>query len=108
MYLAPEEIEARHQDLSARLGERVALSEGLLLFFGQQFLSSFKEPDRAIRYYEMAAEAYPQSWAAWSGLGMAHVAKGDKLQAARMFEKSLQLNAQNEDAKKALSRLRGE
>lgn len=39
---------------------------------------------------------------------MAYVAKGDKLQAARMFEKSLQLNAQNEDAKKALSTLRSE
>jgi predicted alpha/beta superfamily hydrolase len=108
LYLDPEELRAKHQALSTRLGERVTLSEGLLLFFGEQFLSSFKEPDRASRYYEMAAEAYPQSWAAWSGLGMAYVAKGDKLQAARMFEKSLQLNAQNEDAKKALSTLRSE
>ena len=61
LYIEPEKLKARYQALSARLGERVALSEGLLLFFGEQFLSSFKEPDRAIRYYEMAAEAYPQS-----------------------------------------------
>jgi predicted alpha/beta superfamily hydrolase len=57
----PEKLKDRYQTLSTRLGERVALSEGLLLFFGEQFLSSFKEPDRAILYYEMAAEAYPQS-----------------------------------------------
>ena len=47
LYLNPEELRVRHQTLSARLGERVALSEGLLLFFGEQFLSSFKEPDQA-------------------------------------------------------------
>jgi predicted alpha/beta superfamily hydrolase len=108
LYLDPQQLEARYRSLSERLGERVALSEGLLLFFGEQFLSSFKEPDQAIRYYQMAAEAYPRSWAAWSALGMAYAANGDKLQAARMYEKSLQLNAQNEDAKKALSTLRNQ
>lgn len=108
LYVETEKLKPRYQALSARLGERVALQEGLLLFFGEQFLTSFKEPDQAIRYYDMAAEAYPESWAAWSGLGLAYVAKGDKLQAARMYEKSLQLNPQNEDAKKALSTLRSE
>ena len=61
LYVEPEKLKARYQALSARLGERVALSEGLLLFFGEQFLSSFKEPRQARRYYEMAVEAYPQS-----------------------------------------------
>jgi predicted alpha/beta superfamily hydrolase len=61
LYVEPEKLKARYQALSARLGERVALSEGLLLFFGEQFLNSFKEPDQALRYYEMAVEAYPQS-----------------------------------------------
>jgi hypothetical protein len=61
LYVEPEKLEARYRALSARLGESVALSEGLLLFFGEQFLSSFKEPDQARRYYQMAVEAYPQS-----------------------------------------------
>ena len=52
-------LKARYQAVSARLGERVALREDLLLFFGEQFLSGFNEPDQARRYYEMAAEAYP-------------------------------------------------
>ena len=61
LYLDPEQLERRYDALSTRLGERFVLTEGLLLFFGDQFLDSFKEPDRAVRYYEMAAEAYPGS-----------------------------------------------
>ena len=37
------------------------MREDLLLFFGEQFLNGFNERDQALRYYEMAAEAYPQS-----------------------------------------------
>ena len=61
LYLNPDQLERRYEALSARLGERFALTEGLLLFFGDQFLDSFKEPKRARRYYEMAVAAYPGS-----------------------------------------------
>jgi predicted alpha/beta superfamily hydrolase len=108
LYVEPERLRARYQTLSARLGERVALSEGLLMFFGEQFLTSFAEPDRAIRYFEMATDAYPKSSAAWNSLGAAYVAKGDRLRARRMFEESLRLNPQNENARKMLGSLRSE
>jgi hypothetical protein len=49
-----------YEEVSERLGERVALSEGLLTFFGDQFLN-LKEPEKAVRYYKMAATAYPGS-----------------------------------------------
>ena len=103
LYNDPEKLAARYETLSARLGERVALTEGLLTFFGEQFLTAFKQPDKAIRYYQMAADAYPQSWAVWDGLGAAYAAKGDKKRSRGMYEKSLQLNPQNENARKALS-----
>jgi hypothetical protein len=64
LYLNPEQLERRYQALSDRLGERFALNEGLLLFFGDQFRDSFKEPDRAVRYFDMAVAAYPGSPAA--------------------------------------------
>lgn len=35
LYVEPEKLKARYQALSARLGERVALREDLLLFFGE-------------------------------------------------------------------------
>jgi Tfp pilus assembly protein PilF len=78
------------------------------MFFGEQFLGSFKEPDKAIRYFEMAADAYPQSWSVWDRLGEAHAANGDKQQARTMYEKSLALNPQNENARKKLSSLRAQ
>jgi predicted alpha/beta superfamily hydrolase len=108
LYVEPEKLTARYQALSTRLGERVWLTEGLLMFFGEQFLRSFNEPVQAIRYFQMAADAYPESWAPWNGLGDAYVAQGDKLQARKMYEKSLLLNPQNENARKSLSTLRAE
>lgn len=105
LYNEPEKLRSRYETVSARLGERLSLREDLLRFFGEQFLRNFKEPEKAIRYFEMATDAYPESWAAWNGLGEAHVAKGDKQQASRMYERSLLLNPQNENAKQALRSL---
>ena len=105
LYNAPGKLGARYETISARLGERLSLREDLLVFFGEQFLRNFKEPDKAIRYFEMASDAYPEAWAAWNGLGDAYAAKGDKRQASRMYERSLLLNPQNERAKEALKSL---
>jgi predicted alpha/beta superfamily hydrolase len=108
LYSEPEKLKSRYQALSARLGERFSLREDLLRFFGEQFLRNFKEPEQAIRYFEMATDAYPESWAAWDGLAEAYVARGDKQLASRMYERSLLLNPQNENAKKMLGGLRAE
>lgn len=108
LYTEPEKLRSRYETISARLGERFSLGEGLLRFFGEQFLRDFKEPDQAVRYFEMAADAYPGSWAAWDSLGEAYIAKGDKHRAGGMYERSLQLNPQNENAKKMLRSLRSE
>lgn len=61
LYVHPEQLERRYEALSTRLGERFALTEGLLLFFGDQFTDSFKEPKHARLYYQMAVNAYPGS-----------------------------------------------
>ena len=63
------ETQSRYETLSARLGERFSLREDLLTFFGEQFLRNFKEPDQAIRYFEMAADAYPESSGGLGRLG---------------------------------------
>jgi predicted alpha/beta superfamily hydrolase len=106
LYNDPEKLKSRYQALSARLGERVALSEDLLTFFGEQFLSTFKETEHALHFFEMAADAYPGSSGVWAGLGAAYAAKGDNAQAAKMCEKSLSLNPKNENAMKLLESLR--
>ena len=108
LYVEPEKLRSRYETVSARLGERFALREDLLSFFGEQFLRNFKEPDQAIRYFQLAADAYPESWSAWHGLGEAYLAKGDKPVAGSMYEKSLLLNPHNDNAKQMLRSLRAE
>lgn len=105
LYDEPGKLASRYETLSARLGERFTLTEGLLTFFGEQFLTSFKEPEKAIRYFEMATDAYAGSTSAWQGLGEAYAAKGDKRQARRMLEKALSLDSQNEEARELLTSL---
>ncbi len=108
LYNEPEKLRQRYESLSTRLGEQFFLGEDLLRFFGEQFLRNFNEPDQAIRYFEMAADAYPESWEAWSDLGDAYVIKGNKLQAIAPYEESLRLNPQSEKANKILKSLRAD
>jgi predicted alpha/beta superfamily hydrolase len=61
LYVNPDRLARRYEALSARLGERFVLNEGLLLFFGDQFLDGFKDLNRARLYYQMAVDAYPGS-----------------------------------------------
>jgi predicted alpha/beta superfamily hydrolase len=105
LYNEPEKLRSRYEALTARLGERFSLSEDVLRFMGEQFLRKFEEPDKAIVYFQMSTEAYPQSWAAWDTLGEAYRVKGDEQQAAKMYQRSLLLNPQNENAKKMLRSL---
>jgi predicted alpha/beta superfamily hydrolase len=60
LYVEPEKLKSRYEALAARLGERFALREDLLLFFGEQFRRDFKEPEKAALYFQMAADAYPK------------------------------------------------
>lgn len=61
LYVHPEQLERRYDALSTRLGEKFALTEALLLFFGDQFLDNFKDTQHARLYYQMAVDAYPGS-----------------------------------------------
>ncbi len=107
LYNSPEKLRQRYERLSTRLGERAVLAEGLLDFFGHQFLDSFKEPAKAQRYFEMNAEYYPESPTVWSSLGEMYGAKGDKGMSAKMYEKALSLDPANAKASKRLEELRG-
>ena len=108
LYIEPGKLRSRYETISARLGEQLSLREDLLTFFGEQFLRDFKEPEKAISYFEMATDAYPKSWEAWNALGEAYMAKGDTRRASSMYERSLQLNPQNENARKILKSPRPE
>lgn len=107
LYNRPEQLVQRYDQLAARLGEPVALSEGLLNFFGREFLHTFHEPEKAARYFEMNARYYPGSPGVWNSLGELYAVRGDIDASVRMYEKALSLDPGDETAAGKLRQLRG-
>jgi len=64
--------------------------------------------DDAIKVFEKNVQEYPESSNVYDSLAEAYAAAGKKDLAIQKFEKSLQLNAKNENAKEQLKKLKGE
>lgn len=60
----------------------------------------------AHRVFELNAESYPQSWNVWDSLGEALKALGEREESIAMYEKSLELNPGNQNARAMLEELR--
>lgn len=60
----------------------------------------------AMRLLELNTILYPASFNAWDSYGEALLLNGDKEKAKRMYEKSIQLNPDNENAKEALKSIK--
>jgi CubicO group peptidase (beta-lactamase class C family) len=61
----------------------------------------------AIAVFELNVEAYPEGYNAYDSLGEALLARGDTVSAVRNYEKSVQLNAQNQNGIDVLKRIKG-
>jgi tetratricopeptide (TPR) repeat protein len=59
----------------------------------------------AIEVYKLNAEVFPQSFSVFNSLGEAYMKNGEKIFAKKNFEKSLELNPQNENARRVLEQL---
>jgi tetratricopeptide (TPR) repeat protein len=60
----------------------------------------------AIEVFKMNVEMNPQSANAYDSLGEAYMKAGDDENAIKNYEKSLELNADNDNAKKMLKKLK--
>jgi CubicO group peptidase (beta-lactamase class C family) len=72
---------------------------------GYDFLSQ-KNYEKAINLFTMNTFAFPKSANAFDSLGEAYMNKGDKILAIKHYEKSLELNPNNGNAKDMLLELR--
>ncbi len=61
----------------------------------------------ALPLFALNAELHPDSWNVWDSLGEARAGAGDTAGAIRDYQKSIELNPDNENGKKALEKLRG-
>lgn len=59
----------------------------------------------AIAAFKLNVELYPDSWNVYDSLGEAYMEGGDKERAIRYYEKSIELNPDNENGKRMLEKL---
>ena len=88
---APEELETHFRNFSDIVGLKFSPPEKMIVFLGYAGMHT-KDYDKAVRYYQMAVDHYPQSYANHRNLGDAWRQKGDMQKALAFYQKSLKLN----------------
>lgn len=87
--------------------DRWDFSERRLNLLGYQLLQR-DMVDEAIEVFRLNVEMYPESFNPYDSLGEAYLAAGRKDLAIANYERSLELNSDNDNAARALERLRAE
>lgn len=95
---------ALYRELRERHGQS-ALPEFNLNGLGYALLGTGKAPE-AVAVFELMVEAYPESANAYDSLGEGYVAVGDVARAITNYERSLELNPRNNNARAKLRELR--
>ena len=80
-------------------------SENSLNGFGYDLLNQH-DTTGAIAVFKLNAEQFPESANVWDSLGEAFMKAGDMSLAEQYYQKSLELNAENQNAKEMLEKIR--
>ena len=88
--------------------DAVWLGEALLNRLGYAFMYQYMDTDAAKAIFELAVELYPQSANTYDSLGEAYFQNGEMKKAMMYYEKSLELNPDNANAKAMLDRLKSQ
>jgi tetratricopeptide (TPR) repeat protein len=62
--------------------------------------------DAAIEVFKINTGVFPESWNVWDSLGEGYMTRGDKDLAIENYEKSLEINPQNDNGREILKRLK--
>jgi pimeloyl-ACP methyl ester carboxylesterase len=90
-----EAVRAFHR-LRRERPEGVPFAEGRMNGLGYQYLRD-GDYEGAVELFKLNTLAYPESWNVWDSLGEGYVKIGDKDRAVESYEKSLELNPDNEN-----------
>jgi predicted alpha/beta superfamily hydrolase len=99
-------VSAHFEDLSNRLGITLLPPESLLNGVGYMMLYGEQRVGQAIELLTLNTTVYPDSFNTYDSLGEAFMVNGDVLAAIANYEKSLELNPENENAVEQLAALR--
>lgn len=99
------DVRNHYTQLAKRLSVAIVPPGKLLNQVGFFLLYSEKAVDKAIDLLKLNAEYYSDSYIPYNSLGDAYKVKGDKKLALANYQKSLALNAANENASKGIKEL---
>lgn len=81
-------------------------SENQLNLFGYYVLNI--SPDDAVKVFKLNTQAYPEAYNTYDSLGEAYFVKGNFDEAIINYEKSLELNPENNNAKEMIKKIKNE
>ncbi|MBT8401121.1 MAG: class A beta-lactamase-related serine hydrolase [Rhodothermia bacterium] len=96
-----------YKDLKAKDFDSYNWNEWALNGIGYLLLGR-ERPEDALEIFKLNVAEYPEAWNPYDSLGEAYLAIGNEELAIANYEKSLELNPENENAAAVLKRLRGE
>jgi len=102
MLFHPEKLKEQFTKFSAETNVQFIPPEDVINSFGYNMLNT-KLYDLAIQYFQMNIDYYPKSPNVYDSMGEALMKKGDTKKAIEYYQKSLQLNPTNDNAKKMIS-----
>ena len=110
--LVRESLMAGGTDAGSKKFDELKADKGRYFFNERQFnmagygLLNSGRIDEAIALFKMNVELFPESWNVYDSLAEAYAVKGEKELAIRYYEKSLQLNPNNDNGKARLEALK--
>jgi tetratricopeptide (TPR) repeat protein len=82
------------------------ISERFINALAYSYLNTFQQQEDALKVFKLNIELYPESWNPYDSYGECLVRVGDKENGIKYYEKSLELNPENENAVKMLKELK--
>jgi predicted alpha/beta superfamily hydrolase len=99
------DVRKHYEMFARRLGIEMPPPGKMLNGAGLFLLNSEKKADTAIELFKFIQEHYPQSFVPYNSLGDAYKVKGNKETAIINYRKSLEINPNNENARKSIKEL---
>ena len=107
-YGEPSLLKAHFERVSDRLGITLFPPETLVNGAGYEMLYYEQDVDKAIELFTLNTVNYPESFNVYDSLAEAYMVNGDKALAIANYEKSLELDPDNQNAVEQLKTLRAE
>jgi len=103
--LHPEKLKEQFDKFSAETNVKFMPPENMINGFGYNMMNN-KLYDAALQYFQMNIDYYPQSANVYDSMGELWMNKGDTKKAIEYYQKSLQLDPTNDNAKQMIGKMK--